>query len=69
MAPVGGRVYVDFWIFGFNIDFGPSNGTPPEASLRDSYCLALQLKGSEANSAPKDNHAHLFAMPTRPHTN
>ncbi|KAI1817183.1 hypothetical protein GGS20DRAFT_592644 [Poronia punctata] len=58
--PVAGRVYVDFWIFGFNIDFGPGNTSPPDVSLGDFYSLALQLKGSEAANAPQDNQGHLF---------
>jgi len=40
--PVAGRVWVNFWVFHFAVDFGPSeNGKPHVIRLLDFYRLAL----------------------------
>jgi len=59
--PLAGRVYVDFWVFGFRIDFGLAD-TPPVAaalSLREFYRVALQLQDGEEEL--QDNQAHVFS--------
>jgi hypothetical protein len=41
--PLSGTVYVDFWVFGFYINFGqPSEGNDQPLPLPDFYNLALQ---------------------------
>jgi hypothetical protein len=41
--PLSGTVYVDFWVFGFYINFGqPSEGNDQPLPLTDFYNLALQ---------------------------
>ena len=57
--PLAGRVYVDFWVFGFRIDFGPQDVSPADPlSLSEFYRAALQLKDDEQL---QDNQAHTFS--------
>ncbi|TPX64298.1 hypothetical protein SpCBS45565_g06022 [Spizellomyces sp. 'palustris'] len=53
----GGIVHVDFWVFGFDIHFGPRPGRPPALKLEEFWQLLLQqdantpksLRAGEAN--------------------
>ncbi|KNC98349.1 uncharacterized protein SPPG_06058 [Spizellomyces punctatus DAOM BR117] len=38
----GGVVHVDFWVFGFDIHFGPRPGRPPALKLEEFWQLLLQ---------------------------
>ncbi|KAF8469770.1 hypothetical protein BDZ91DRAFT_631807, partial [Kalaharituber pfeilii] len=48
--PVSGYVHVNFWVFGFNIYFGPGNRPQPDpATLLEFYHLALQKSSPSAS--------------------
>jgi hypothetical protein len=60
--PLGGTVHVDFWVFGFDIEFG-SQGTPEDPLLiRDFWKLVLQ-----AETPPKDAKAGIDGDPKDAH--
>ncbi|KAJ8123655.1 hypothetical protein ONZ43_g447 [Nemania bipapillata] len=67
--PVAGRVSVNFLVFDFTVNFGPPDKEPDAVGLGKFYCLALQLKGSDAADILKQtnptplpkNQAHLFS--------
>lgn len=61
-TPLGGTVHVDFWVFGFDIDFGKS-GTPEDPLIiRDFWKLVLQ-----AEAPPKDAKAGIDGDPKDAH--
>ena len=49
--PMGGVVHVDFWVFGFDIEFGDRSGAgvPPPISLGEFKALALKSAGGSSN--------------------
>ncbi|KAI1660150.1 hypothetical protein F4813DRAFT_351129 [Daldinia decipiens] len=49
--PIAGRVHVDFWIVGFDINFGNNQIQNEAVSLHDFYLLVLQTGTSPAQSA------------------
>ncbi|KAI0117296.1 hypothetical protein F4814DRAFT_415811 [Daldinia grandis] len=49
--PIAGRIHVDFWIIGFDINFGNNQGSNEAVSLHDFYQLVLQTGTSPALSA------------------
>ncbi|KAJ4294658.1 hypothetical protein N0V88_004887 [Collariella sp. IMI 366227] len=50
--PLSGTVYVDFWVFGFSIDFGnQSGGNDNPLLLTDFYNLALQADLPQQSSS------------------
>lgn len=62
--PISGIVYVDFWIFGFEIAFGPDPAPTPKATLSEFYQLVLQSgppTGSKTSSNPEP---HIFGCQT-----
>jgi hypothetical protein len=62
--PMGGRVHVDFWVFGFDIDFGGDYSGSDAIGLDDFYKLVLQDKTVSSTSAPNDTDEpvpHVFS--------
>ncbi|KAK6948489.1 hypothetical protein Daesc_010256 [Daldinia eschscholtzii] len=53
--PIAGRVHVDFWIVGFDINFGRDTSRNEAVSLQDFYLLVLQAGTSAALAAAKGN--------------
>lgn len=49
--PLCGRVHVDFWFMGFNIDFGPRPQGKPAVSLKEFYEMVLQASQGSQSSA------------------
>lgn len=58
--PFSGRLYVDFYIFGFNIDFGPGATKGEKASLERFYQLVIQDDGKGVKEEAKACGDHLF---------
>lgn len=48
---VHGTVHVDFWVFGFDINFGGSHPRPDPLRLEEFYTQILQQKGTTKTSA------------------
>ena len=48
--PIHGTVHVDFWVFGFDIDFGDSSSQTPSLKLPEFIALACQTSDSPARS-------------------
>lgn len=58
--PLSGRVYIDFWVTSFNINFGHKAKCPDPINLEDFYHLVLQ-------SAEKQDSFSQFLMSTKKH--
>lgn len=56
--PMGGRVHVNFWVFGFDINFGPSPDPVLPVSIAGFYDLVLQSDTPNTLST-----TNLFAAP------
>ena len=51
--PLCGRVHVDIWLMGFNIDFGPRLQKESAVSLKEFYEMALQAsQGLQSSEKP-----------------
>lgn len=61
--PISGTVYVDFWVFGFEIKFGPKRVDPPPVHLLEFYQLVLQAGPSTPHSPPNPE-PHIFGCQT-----
>lgn len=48
--PFAGRVHVDFWVFGFDINFGDSQKSVDPVSLLEFYLLVLQASSQNSSS-------------------
>lgn len=59
--PISGIVYVDFWVFGFEIHFGPDPAPAPKATLAEFYQLVLQSGPPTGQSNPEP---HIFGCQT-----
>ncbi|KAH8689866.1 hypothetical protein BGW36DRAFT_465854 [Talaromyces proteolyticus] len=74
--PIRGRVHVDFWVFGFDVNFGAEDQSKPEALSLDEFievvCQthtsgipsfnALPTSSGAESDADKDPEAHVFAV-------
>lgn len=59
--PVAGRVHVDFWVFGFDIDFGQSQEAVKAVRLLEFYLLVLQASSQPSSSMFSPSRALLAA--------
>lgn len=61
--PMAGRVHVNFWLMGFDIDFGPSTSTSTAGLTLDQfYSLALQQRSQGAAATANDSlQPHVFS--------
>jgi len=48
--PFGGRVYVNFWVFGFNINFGAGAEQPAALTLTEFWGMCSQSQGFSASA-------------------
>ena len=55
--PLAGTVHVNFYVFGFDISFGPSYSPKPKLNLQQFWALLQQKSGSDT-TVPED---HVFA--------
>lgn len=59
--PVSGTLHVDFWVFGFDINFGPSPAKTEPANLAEFYKLVLQSGPPAAGGSDTTNpQPHIF---------
>ena len=64
--PMVGRVHVNFWVFGFDVNFGkPQNDEPPKASLQEFFDMVVQTPsqkpaGVVTNEKSKKPAPHVF---------
>lgn len=49
--PLAGRVHVDFWIMGFDINFGQSEARVPAVTLAEFYQLVLQASPNASSAS------------------
>ncbi|KAI1426137.1 hypothetical protein F5Y12DRAFT_310178 [Xylaria sp. FL1777] len=54
--PIAGRVHVDFWIIGFDINFGANVSRNEAVSLQDFYQLVLQSQVNASLSAVRSGN-------------
>ncbi|KAI1819366.1 hypothetical protein F4861DRAFT_527244 [Xylaria intraflava] len=57
--PIAGRVHVDFWIVGFDINFGKDTSRNEAVTLQEFYELVLQSQVSASLSAVKSGNVPL----------